>query len=135
MDSVFKVGDKVFSINCGWGKVTNIAQGKTFPILVNYDNGKQGLYTNDGRADVNDDFKLLSFTEYDLVNGGFSQVRQIPKDTLVFVRHFESQPWEIRYFSHFVIGQVAAFKKQLKSTDTSQTQIWNYYSFENPLEK
>lgn len=74
-DSVFKKGDSVFDIRLGWGVVDDISEGITaYPIWVNF-KSKQEKYTPEGKFLVEDRYPTLSLTEYDLVNGGFSQYR------------------------------------------------------------
>lgn len=138
MNSVFKAGDRVYDIVYGWGKVELIdCNVINRPVKVKFDkSGNTYMFTEEGRHSLSDPYPTLSFTQYDLVNGGFSQVRQIPKDTLVYVRQHQSYLWEIRYFSHFTkSGQCAAFTSQKTSSETNITNLWKYYSFENPLEK
>ena len=94
-------------------------------------------YATDGKFRTEDEFPVLSFTEYDLVNGGFSQVRPLPKiavDTPIFVRWSDERVWNIRYFSHFdKKGNAVCFRGQLKSIETTVTITWYEYSLTNPL--
>lgn len=79
MDTIFKIGDKVFDIFYGHGEITKISHDDYhYPIRVNFfGKGIIISFTEDGRFDLNDNYPRLSFTEYDLVNGGFSQKRTI----------------------------------------------------------
>ena len=77
---IFKVGDRVFDIRYGWGTIKKYNANCTFPIGVQFDRENiQDLihYLKSGKDYEIDDVGLLSFTEYDLVNGGFSQERPI----------------------------------------------------------
>lgn len=74
--TVFKVGDKVFDIFYGWGEVKDIQEEGTHVVRVDFNNYSQN-YTRDGKDYHTHLSPILSFTEYDLVNGGFSQERQI----------------------------------------------------------
>ena len=74
-ETVFKVGDKVYDHLRGWGVVIeNNKLGTEFPIIVQFKT-EQHSYTLDGKDFDDDLHPILSFTEYDFVNGGFSQVR------------------------------------------------------------
>lgn len=76
---IFKVGDKVFDYSFGWGVVTEIATCGFHSVKVKFESTANTLYfTRDGRYEPSDGTPRLSFTEYDLVNGGFTQER--PKD-------------------------------------------------------
>lgn len=77
---IFRIGDKVFDIRHGWGTIVKYNATQNYPIEVEFD--KDDLeeliyYTKYGKDYKLNDAGLLSFTEYDLVNGGFSQERPI----------------------------------------------------------
>ena len=78
---MFKVGDKVFSCQFGWGEIKGIHETMNYPLDVNFGNGVEHAYTKCGRYFDTDLQPTLSFTEYDLVNGGFSQER--PKEEMI----------------------------------------------------
>lgn len=75
-ESVFKKGDKVFDIHYGWGIVVEVFR-KHYPVHVRFEEMCGNIsYTFDGiRLDKFP--QTLSFTEYNLVTGGFSQERPI----------------------------------------------------------
>ena len=77
---MFKVGDKVFSCQFGWGEIKVIYKIGGYPLSISFSNGREHNYTECGRYNDEDLYPTLSFTEYDLVNGGFSQER--PRDTV-----------------------------------------------------
>ena len=78
---MFKVGDKVFSCQFGWGEIKGIHETMNYPLDVSFGNGGEHAYTKCGRYFDEDLQPTLSFTEYDLVNGGFSQER--PKEGMI----------------------------------------------------
>lgn len=77
---IYKKGDKVFDIRYGWGKVFEDNRNAPYSLKVEFDNYTTYYYTNDGKANRNDIYPTLSFTEYTLE--GFSQER--PKPNLPF---------------------------------------------------
>ena len=77
---IFKVGDRVFDVRYGWGTIVKYNATQNYPIEVKFDkNDLEELirYTKYGKDYKLDDAGLLSFTEYDLINGGFSQERPV----------------------------------------------------------
>ena len=78
---MFKVGDKVFSYQFGWGEIKGIRETMDYPLDVSFGNDVEHAYTKCGRDFDTDLQPTLSFTEYDLVNGGFSQER--PKKEMI----------------------------------------------------
>src|SRR5690606_11112146 len=101
---IFKVGDTVYHYDYGKGAVMNIYENNPYPVIVRF-NGEEESFKKDGRQLWHHP-PTLSFTPYDLVNGGFSQERPLPEielDTLVYVRCMGGD-WRMRYFSHFGEG-------------------------------
>jgi len=75
-NNIFRVGDKVYDCFNGWGIIKRIEESGDYPLNVNFQKGKfNDTFTHDGIFDLYVNVKRLSFTEYDFVNGGFSQVR------------------------------------------------------------
>lgn len=97
--TVFKKDDRVFHCDFKWGTIIDIVSDSKYPIIVKFGNDKFG-FTNDGK-ELEDSTPSLSFTEYDFVNGGFSQERpiEVPKrGAICWVRNKETDPWLIRHF-------------------------------------
>ena len=134
-EEIYKVGDRVYDYQFGWGEVVGL-NTRNYPICVQFVNNSYA-YTNEGFLNKSNKYPTLSFTEYDFINGGFSQVRPFPGlavDTPIFVRRKEGGNWYLRYFSHFnTDGQAVSFEGQLKSTETKDTSTWSEYSLTNPL--
>ena len=133
---IYKVGDRVYDYKYGWGEVVSLSSTTdNYPICVQFvDDSK--TYTNEGFFTNSNKCPTLSFTEYEFINGGFSQVRPQPEiavDTPIFVRNIHDE-WRLRYFSHFnTDGQAVTFRIQFKSTEIKDTSTWDEYSLENPL--
>ena len=76
---IFRVGDRVFDVMYGWGKVISILERSTCEaswVYVEFQvKNVLRSYTCDGRLDSNDPYPRLSFTEYTLE--GFSQERPV----------------------------------------------------------
>lgn len=76
MKKMYKKGDAVYDLEYGWGIITNYSKTfETYPIKVTFSDGSKSSYTTQGKLFLGDKFSRLSFTEYDLVKGGFSQKR------------------------------------------------------------
>lgn len=72
MKTIFKVGDKVYDYQYGWGKIFDIDKRLNYPIKVGFGNLSPISYTKDG-SEWTCKKPTLSFTEYTLQ--GFSQER------------------------------------------------------------
>lgn len=78
METIFKVGDRVFDIRFGWGTVVDDNRCLLYPIGVQFDRDDSQeiiVYTNNGISNISEEFSLLSFTEYTLQ--GFTQERPV----------------------------------------------------------
>ena len=96
--SIFKVGDEVYDYDFGKGVVEEISEGGVYAILVQF-KGIKERFLSDGRFTKGNKNPRLSFTPYDLINGGFSQQRPIklPKrGQLVWVESCNS--WKAKYY-------------------------------------
>lgn len=111
-EKIFAVGDKVYDVLFGWGEVVSYRHPNKvdclpakvhYPIEVRYKTKEHSVwYTEDG-AITEKDLPRLSFTEYDLVSGGFSQKRPLPDISMytpIFVKGSDGS-LHIRLFHHW----------------------------------
>lgn len=105
-EKIFAVGDKVYDVFFGWGEVVSYKDtNKTgsFPIEVRYKTKDISVWYTEERAITENLLPRLSFTEYDLVDGGFSQKRplpNIPMYTPIFVKGSNGSLY-LRVFHHW----------------------------------
>jgi hypothetical protein len=103
---IFKVGDKVFHFQYGWGEVESDAidygiNQQTYCVHVRFLNNNLS-FTFDGKEFEEDKHSMLSLTEYTLQ--GFSQERPgvLPKaGELCLVRDSKDAVWKSRNFKKF----------------------------------
>jgi hypothetical protein len=91
---MFKVGDKVFHLQHGWGEVTIIDTEQAYPITVFFNNNEMYTFTKEGCVNSWDKTPTLSFTEYTLQ--GFTQERpiELPEvGELCLVRDIDIEDW------------------------------------------
>jgi hypothetical protein len=125
---MFKVGDKVFHLQHGWGEVTIIDTKQAYPIIVCFDNNEMYSFTKEGRVIKSDKTPTLSFTEYTLE--GFSQEKpiELPEvGELCLVRDSDEDLWLAVVFKSynkdekypFVSGDYFGYKqmKRIKILD------------------
>ena len=80
--SIYQVGDTVYHFYFGIGTVLSIESNSKieFPVWVKFDTIYPSIsFSVDGRYSQEHKSPSLSFTPYDLVNGGFSQERPKPE--------------------------------------------------------
>jgi hypothetical protein len=124
METIFKLGDKVFDIGYGWGVVTKTEGiSPKYPIYVKYDTGEVS-YTFDGKELEVAYSSTLSFTEYTLE--GFSQERpeELPKiGDIVWVKDADDTDWYIGYFKGMVGNRFNCNTSKTGSYDVTWDQM------------
>jgi len=105
-ETVFKVGDKVYCVIYGWGKVTDISTVGSFPLEVTFPNEDddefdERYYSLDGKYNFNSS-PTLSFTEYTL--NGFSQERpiELPEVGEEIMVSNDGEHWVIGKFREYI---------------------------------
>ena len=64
MEEIYKVNDKVYHIDYGWGTVVNIWKERVpYPLIVHYKGEELKAYSLDGRFAEGGN-KVLSFVDY-----------------------------------------------------------------------
>ncbi len=98
----YSVNDKVYDFEYGWGVVKDTTYPvKNFPISVLFSSYKLIQFTKDGKRSIYDINPRLSFTEYNLVTGGFNNTFPfLKKDEVVYVKNKNNDEYLKRYFSH-----------------------------------
>lgn len=77
MVQIFRKGDKVFDPLVGWGTVYNVVSYTEYPVVVVFENGNTSYnYTKDGKRLLEHKLPILSFVEYDFINGGYSTTKK-----------------------------------------------------------
>ena len=127
---IFKIGDRVFDIKHGWGTVALRLKESEDPYYrwrVDFTYHRES-YTDEGKSNISDAYRSLSFTEYDLINGGFSQERPINyNDYIGKWGKFWNDDFE-DFEDYYVISKL----KEYKSGDTYKFKILGgvYNTFE-----
>lgn len=132
MSEIFKVGDRVYDHQHGWGTICSI-KDSIYAIKVEFCIGFC-FYTLSGFYNTCDKFPRLSFTEYDFVNGGFSQERPKPDikpGQLIWVRNNSGSyntEWQLQRFAQFIDKNIVCSGQHDEHVDA-----WDEYSIENPF--
>lgn len=101
METVFKIGDKVYCVINGHGIVKKVMRDNNYPVYVKFENDSSNQYTFDGKL-YKWSLPILSFTEYTLQ--GFSQERpiELPKvGDWCLVRDSEQTVWQAGLFKEY----------------------------------
>lgn len=114
MEQIFKMGDRVFHIQYGWGEVRN---GSFDLVNVIFDLGTNVTFNFKLRS-------LLSFTEYTLE--GFSQDRlvELPEiGQVVWGKNIDQVDWHIGHFHIFDRNSIS-LKYCISSNPTGGKTLW-----------
>ncbi len=105
----FEKGDRVFDIKHGWGTVAlrlNESEDPYYRLRVDFVYHRES-YTEEGKSNISDAYRSLSFTEYDLINGGFSQERPINYDDYVGKW---GRFWDTVYENTVIIAKLSSYR-------------------------
>ena len=111
---LYQVGDTVYHWRYGKGEVLVSERN----VRVDFEKGINRCFTADGRYDTEEPSPTLSFTPYDLANGGFSQERPKPEPKIGDVGYFWNDDSSLCGYSkieHIVWG--ATYKYEPKFGD------------------
>ena len=112
----FKVGDEVYCLIYGKGVVENIEEGETYLVLVEFNNGNEEEYTEDGKL-LEDGNRTLFFKEVIIPKSAYNkQKRRASKgDSYYFVND---------------IGEVCRMLDFMGRNENLKYNIGNYFSSE-----
>ena len=127
-ETYFYVGQTVYSVDFGKGKVISNNHSESYPIRVLFEKRSES-YTFDGRLIEDENISLFQQPINLPTN---KPIIRIKKGDLVWVKDYEETQWDCRYFSHFSDfsrTKAVCFIDQKESGDLKE---WLYYSeFEN----
>jgi hypothetical protein len=109
---LLKIGTKVFDIRFGWGEIVDNNYGR-YAYRVRYNVDRYATYAFSGKSDEIDFNPMLSLTEYDLVNGGFTPLSDYNKPKV----------GDIGYFFDHKLNKYLIYSK-IKSIETRDTGIF-----------
>lgn len=108
METIFKVGDEVYDFEFGWGVVTVIAVCGFYPVKVKFKSITNPIYfTSDGKKEYAFGTPRLSFTQYNLTDGGFSQERPISYDDYIGKW---GKFWDTAYENTVIIAKLSSYR-------------------------
>jgi len=129
MFSNARVGDKVWSVRYGWGKIVKIDKVSSYMLKVQFENEKRGAYQYDGKLHFEDVNPDLFWQEFEIPEKAFERpLPDLEVDTKVLVwqegGNFEDH--EKRYFSHFTKdGKIACFDDGATSWSAGYVTRWD----------
>ncbi|MGL5051197.1 MAG: hypothetical protein ACRC6E_11330 [Fusobacteriaceae bacterium] len=114
---MFKVGDKVYDIRFGWGKVNELDTERNYPVCVDFGFDCFVRYLNDGKAGFYDVNPSLFFEEI-----------EIPVTAMIRPRWRATK--DNKYYCVNGFGVVACNKEVFYQTDTLFFETGNYFRTE-----
>lgn len=118
-----KVGDKVWCMKSGWGKISRI-DDRNYPIAVSFPNDEFKTYTLGGFYD-NDDITQSLFWDEIVIEAPPKPLPDLQVDTKVYVWSNADGLKLKRHFSHFKNGNCHTFSGGLSSWTGESTTSWD----------
>ena len=136
MSKPFRVGDEVYCLRRGHGRVTKIGAGD-FPVWCVFVGRRQVSYKADGREILDDINPILYHANSGVIE--FDTTKPLPKvekDQAVWVRDNEYREWETRHFYKWgengLMHCFPAGQTSHSSVDKGSSWTWKYYSLTDP---
>ena len=132
MNTIYKLGDKVYDAHFGWGEIIKIDDPTIYPIQVKF-NSFTIIYTIKGFYSTSSPFPSLSFTKYDFTKGGFSQERpeELPnKGDIVWVKEDDNSFWQCKQFMKKTEDKYKA--TSFNPFDDKDGDYYEYMTTKNP---
>ncbi|MGL4999410.1 MAG: hypothetical protein ACRC5T_10620 [Cetobacterium sp.] len=113
---MFKVGDKVYDVRHGWGKVEDVEYSTLFPILVDFEEYFD-MYTVDGKDAILDKKACLFFEQIEIPDSALTRAK------------FRASYGE-KYYSVNHYGVVERSIERSYKIDSRLVDIGNYFKTE-----
>ena len=121
-----KIGDRLYSMEDGWGVLEDITD-RDHPLTIQFDSRSES-FTLEGRRCAGSKNPTIF---WDKIEFKIPKKRQLPNlkvDTKVIVWDTEGEPKKRRYFKEFnKDGKITCFVKGATSWATSNTVEWKYW--------
>ena len=121
-----KVGDRVWSIERGWGVIQSLDGGETYPIIVEFQNERSLSYTLGGKRLITHELQTLFWDEVE-IEAPQKPLPDLAVDAKVFVWGKEYEYRLKRHFSHFENGVLHTFDSGDTSWTGESTTGWDHW--------
>lgn len=123
-----KIGDRVWSVEYGWGAIQSILHSYTNPIQVKFAEDVCKVFTLSGSRLPWCKTQTLQTLFWDevVIKAPVKPLPEIAVDTKVIVWN-NGESKSNRYFSHFSGGQIECFADGKTSWTTTRTTGWTYW--------
>lgn len=123
-----KVGDRVWSIRSGWGKISGIDDTADYPLTIKYDSIGYDTFTFEGYSLKTHAVQSLFWDEV-VIEAPEKPMPNLKVDTKVLVWSRDGEEKKKRYFSHFENGIIRTFHNGWTSwtSENSHTSKWDYW--------
>ena len=131
----FKVGDDVFCLRYGHGKVVDLNLNSEYPVEVKFPE-ESDSYTTDGKAWTGYERRLLYHANSGIIEIDTTLRPELEVDDKLWVSGSGREVWYCRHFSHFDDhGKVACFcngQSSFTVKDDPRTASWSHYTLTDP---
>lgn len=118
-----KVGDKVWSIEYGWGEIQSLTEMETYPVKVVFPMEQPQSYTRRGHRLLTHARRTLFWDEV-VIEAPIKPMPVLKVDAKVFVCGIGCDQWLKRHFSHFEKGVIHTFDDGHTSWTGGPTTAW-----------
>ena len=121
------IGTRVFDVLYGWGEVIEYKEGLYTPLTIRFKNGNIDLYTKEGKVTQRSITPILSLTEYNLTEGGFTPITEFDKPKIGDLGYF----WDNDVHNYVLYSTIVHIGRSGIYTAAAGSR-WRHFSKEVP---
>ena len=128
----FKVGDDVFCLRYGHGKVVDLNLNSEYPVEVKFPE-ESDSYTTDGKAWTGYERRLLYHANSGIIEIDTTLRPELEVDDKIWVRDSNALEWKRRHFKSWHGEKPVCFDAaRTRFTTDGYEHTWNYYTLTDP---
>jgi len=132
VEKPFEIGDRVWSLNYGWGSVALAPVDlaiEEYPIYVNFDSGMSEQYTSEGYLWDSCKTPSLFHANQGVLEFNTNEPVVIAEDQPIWVRDSETDEWVPRHFARYSTTEGVYCYRDGRSKHGSGTRTHRYWRF------
>jgi len=138
VEKPFEIGDRVWSLNYGWGSVALAPVDlaiEEYPLYVNFDSGLSEQYTSEGYLWTSCQTPSLFHANQGVLEFNTNEPVMITEDQPIWVRDSEADEWTPRHFARYAGAGVYCHRHgQSKHSSNGKDHVkhWRFFRTSAP---
>jgi len=132
VEKPFEIGDRVWSLNYGWGSVAiapEDLESEEYPLYVNFDSGTSEQYTSEGYLWTACETPSLFHANQGVLEFNTNEPVVIAENQPIWVRDSEADEWVPRHFARYAGPGVYCYPDGKSKHGTGEDEPCEYWEF------